>query len=124
MQEFLELVRLAGSCLDGSHHYQTHQDGDDTSFPLNYTIVGHCILGSWLPQTHSLSEGGNHVKLYIRRLKNVAPHIDGYCILGSILMTIQEWLNSDNIDNKSRKGYAHFDCRTGIKEQRGYITPE
>ncbi len=72
-------MRLAGSCLDGSHHYQTHQDGDDTSFPLNYTMIEHCILGSWLPQTHSLSEAGNHVKLYIRRSRDAAPHIGGYC---------------------------------------------
>ncbi len=45
----------------------------------------------------------------------------GIAILGSILMTVQDWLNSDDADTKSRKGYAHFDCRTGIKDQRGYI---
>lgn len=80
MQEFLELVRLVGICLYGCRRYQTHQDGDDTSFPLNYIIVGHCILGSWLPQTHSLSEVGNHVKTYIRRLRDAAPRVGGYCI--------------------------------------------
>lgn len=37
-------------------------------------------------------------------------------------MTIHDWLYSDESDKKSRKGYAHFDCRTGIKEQRDYIS--
>ena len=50
------------------------------------------------------------------------PISAGIAILGSILMIIQEWLNSDNTDNKSRRGYAHFDCRTGIKEHRDYIS--
>lgn len=53
VQEFLELVRLVGSCPYGGRH-QTHQDGYDTVFQLNYTMIEHCILGSRLPQTHTI----------------------------------------------------------------------
>ncbi len=36
-------------------------------------------------------------------------------------MTGNEWLNSDEAVNRSRKPYAHFDWRTDICQQRDYI---
>ena len=116
------MVRLAvGHPYDGRR--QTHQDGHDTSFPLNYTMIEHCKLGSWLAQTHTIAgETGNHVKLYIRRLRDAAPRVGGYCNLRSFLMTIQEWLASKDTIEKSRRSYAHFDYRTDIGQQRAYIS--
>ncbi len=69
-----------------------------------------------------VGEMESHVKLYIRRLRDAAPHFaGGYCNLRRSLMTTEEWLASDITVDKSRKGYAHFDRRTDIKEQRRYI---
>ena len=37
-------------------------------------------------------------------------------------MTNQEWLTSETVIEKSRRSYAHFDCRTDIAQQRAYIS--
>lgn len=37
-------------------------------------------------------------------------------------MDLQEWLNSEETIRKSKKSYAHFDIRTDIKRQKGYIS--
>lgn len=37
-------------------------------------------------------------------------------------MTKQEWLTSETVIEKSRRSYAHFDCRTDIAQQRSYIS--
>ncbi len=37
-------------------------------------------------------------------------------------MTIQDWLNDERTINRSKKSYAHFDCRTDIGQQRAYIS--
>lgn len=36
-------------------------------------------------------------------------------------MTVGEWLALDTTESKSRKGYAHFDVRTSIREKKDYI---
>lgn len=70
----------------------------------------------------SISRAERQVIVYIRRLRDAAPHVGGYFQLKEILMTSQEWLSLDRTDKKSRKGYAHFDYRTGIKAKKGYIS--
>lgn len=37
-------------------------------------------------------------------------------------MTIQEWLASETVIEKSRRSYAHFDCCTDIAQKRSYIS--
>lgn len=37
-------------------------------------------------------------------------------------MTSEEWLNSKEVVNRSKKQYAHFDWRTDIGQQRSYIS--
>lgn len=37
-------------------------------------------------------------------------------------MTIRQWLASETVIEKSRRSYAHFDCRTDIAQKRSYIS--
>lgn len=36
-------------------------------------------------------------------------------------MTADEWLTLGARETKSKKGYAHFDVRTSMREKKGYI---
>lgn len=60
------------------------------------------------------------MKKYIRRLRDAVPHVDGYCILRSI-MNANEWINLDRTVTSSKRYYAHFDLRTDIGQQKEYI---
>ena len=51
-----------------------------TQASLSITIVEHCKIGQLVSQdTHHSGAMGNYVKLYIRRLRDAAPHVGGYC---------------------------------------------
>ncbi len=36
-------------------------------------------------------------------------------------MTAEEWLDLDATEEKSKKGYAHFDRRTSMREKKDYV---
>ena len=62
-----------------------------------------------------------HDYLYARWLRNAILHANGHCNTMR-KMNIEEWVFRPKTVAKSKKYYAHFDCRTDMQKAAKYVT--
>ena len=59
--------------------------------------------------------------MYTHRLRNAILHANGYCSIREVFI-IDNWILKEETLAKSRKYYAHFDCRTDMSKVREKVT--